>query len=100
MSLKDIENLVAEVEEDLARTRQTAAQLHRARVKQPIERGMGTVVVSGYGRLLDVELDPMAIRHADPRRLGSYIVNALKAAEAKAEQTRADRFNEIRRTAG
>lgn len=56
------------------------------RVEQRIEPSLGVVVVDVWGALLQVRLDPMAVRATDPSTVDKRILCAIHAAEQRAAQ--------------
>lgn len=53
-----------------------------------------TATVDGTGRLLDLRLDPVAVRVADPERVGRQLVAAVARARVAAAGERAQRVRE------
>lgn len=87
-SMREIEDFVAEVECNTARARERARAWTTARLAEPIDGDVGQVVVSGYGALLGVELNPDALRFTDEQRLGPAVLDAITRAERRAEEQR------------
>lgn len=90
-SMREIEELVAEIHRNTERVRENTRRLAAMDVTQDIEAGLGVVVVNGYGSLRDIRLDPKALRYADASRVGRQVLGAVLAAEEKAQQIRAER---------
>lgn len=90
-SMREIEELVAEIHRNTQRVRENTRLLAAMDVEQDIEAGLGVVVVNGYGSLRDIRLDPKALHYADASRVSRQILGAVLGAEAKAEQIRAER---------
>ena len=87
-SMREIEDFVAEVERNTARARERAHAWTTARLTEPINGDLGQVVVSGYGDLLGVELNPDTLRFTNEQRLGPAILDAITRAERRAEEKR------------
>lgn len=84
-SLNELENLVAE------RTREFRALKHKAADHKVIGEqvaGAGLVQVDTTGQLIGIEFDLERLRSLDERRLGHLLVDAIRAAEAKAAMVR------------
>lgn len=87
-SIREIEDFVAEVERNTALARERARAWTTARLAEPIDGGLGQVVVSGYGSLLGVELNPDALRFTNEQRLGPAVLDAITRVERRAEEKR------------
>lgn len=87
-SMREIEDFVAEVERNTARARERARAWTTARLAEPIDDDLGQVVVSGYGALLGIELNPDALRFTNEQRLGPAVLDAITRAERRAEEQR------------
>lgn len=90
-SMQEIEDLVAEVARNTARAQERAEAWSNTEVRQPIAHDLGEVVVSGYGLLLAIDLNPDMLRYTTERALAPAIVDAIRRAEQKAEDIRVPR---------
>lgn len=79
---------VEAIEEYAQRVQEFNSSLPRRGVRQPIDTGLGTVVVDGTGRLRDIQLDLRRIRDVSANTLGEKILRAIKAGELKAKNFR------------
>lgn len=83
------------IKENLARAKDRyqravdkARTLPAEQVTQEIGSNLGQVVVNGYGRLVDIDLNANEVRYSNGRALGSAIVAALHDAESSAQSLR------------
>lgn len=91
-SYDQLHALAREIDNSIRQADAVSAQTVQERFDQPIPGGLGTVSVSGSGQLLSVAIDPRAVRYANGVSLGRSVVQAIRAAEAKAENTRQQRI--------
>lgn len=84
-SLNELENLVAERTREFRALKQNAAD-HKV-IGEPVA-GAGLVQVDTAGRLVGIEFDQERLRSLDERLLGRLLVDAIRAAEAKAATVR------------
>lgn len=84
MSLGEISAHVQRAREWVGTAREDAERLGRTRIEQEIGRSLGVVVVDAWGELLEVRLDRIGLRTADPRTVDREILRAIYAAEARA----------------
>ncbi|WP_086662749.1 YbaB/EbfC family nucleoid-associated protein [Lentzea kentuckyensis] len=84
-SLNELENLVAERTREFRALKQKAAE-HKV-IGEPVA-GAGLVQVDTTGRLVGIEFDQERLRSLDERLLGRLLVDAIRAAEAKAATVR------------
>lgn len=64
-------------------------------VAQEIEPGLGVVVVTGDGVLVDVRLDSRAIKMSNAALLGQRILTAIQAAKERGHRDRERRIREV-----
>ncbi|HEX6354105.1 YbaB/EbfC family nucleoid-associated protein [Actinophytocola sp.] len=86
----DATEVVARMDVDLERTRQWVEQLRRTTVTEEIGRGLGKVVVNGYGHLQSVTVDREAFHMVGEDVLATRIVDAVNRAESRVERLRAE----------
>lgn len=88
--------LTVDVVEAFTRDLEAAAEsLSLQRTEQEIDPGLGKVVVDGDGVLVDVQLDPRAIRTSDIAALGQRIMAAIQIAEGRVNETRARLIRDV-----
>lgn len=87
-SLNELENLVAERKRDFMALQQTSAEVAAKVIGEPVAGGVGLVQVDITGQLTGIEFDQERLRSLDERRLGPQLVEAIRAAEAKAATVR------------
>jgi hypothetical protein len=91
--------LVRELDDRFERTRKAVAEADLLTVRRELPGGTGSLVVTGDGRLLAVELEPrtMARRHLTGRQLAAELLHTIHAAEAEATASRDQRIAEAQR---
>lgn len=90
-----VELTVEAIEEYAQRIREFEDSLPSRGTKQPIESGLGIVVVDGTGRLRDVRLDVRRVSAAEADALGKKILRSIKHAEARVKSFRSDQLKKL-----
>lgn len=85
-SLNELEILVAERTREFRALKEKAAKSKV--IGEPVAGGVGLVQVDITGGLVGIEFDQERLRSLDERRLGRLLVDAIRAAEAKAATVR------------
>lgn len=91
----DTRNAIAEYIEVRQHVERTAQEFDKHPVRQEIGVSAGTVETNAAGTRLTIEIQPQATRWAGTQRLADQVVDALRLAEERAENSRMSALDRI-----
>jgi hypothetical protein len=78
---EEIRALVAEIEEATAEAQRRAQARSHEQVKVSLAHDLGSVTLNGYGDLVSVDLDAVAIRFVSEVRVAQAVKDAIRGGQ-------------------
>ncbi|APU16798.1 MULTISPECIES: YbaB/EbfC family nucleoid-associated protein [Actinoalloteichus] len=95
-SSEQIKERLVLAQQKYERAKEKAARLAKTTVVEDLEGDLGAVVVSGYGQLNEIRINPAELRYTNGRGLSAALLRSIKRAEAKAEALRQETSTDAR----